>query len=188
RYRSMGGSAVQEWTLRVNMFEAMLYATLATLKHQGVWSGEVVPINPNKVGKYWLRGNEEGGSRSETKTKAKKMEVVRGMVRDGWGVQLPEESGESGVPEGKEETSTLKKKKGILTKSGDLRKGGKFDDLADCLLQGLAWCRWQENRRAVWEMGEGVLEQLGAVDHPKQVAKSRKSRAPRAPRAGKGVG
>ncbi|KAL8636674.1 MAG: hypothetical protein Q9228_005958 [Teloschistes exilis] len=171
RYRSMGGSTVQEWTLRVNMFEAMLYATLFTLKQKGLWNGEVVPINPAKVGKYWLPGKSEKGKKPDSKTKAKKMEVVRGMVRDGWGVELPEERGESGVPEGDRETKLLKKNKGLLDKSGDLRKGGKFDDLADCLLQGLAWCRWQENRRAVWEMGQEVLDR-GRLDHVDHVNKA----------------
>ena len=35
---------------------------------------------------------------------------------------------------------------------------GKLDDLADCLLQGMAWIRWEENRRGVLE---GGLEALG---------------------------
>ncbi|KAL8685022.1 MAG: hypothetical protein Q9218_008015 [Villophora microphyllina] len=177
RYRSLGGSAVQEWTLRVNMFEAMLYSTLFTLKQQDVWEGEVVPINPSKIGKFWLRGDgDDGGAlRSEKKTKARKMEVVRDMVGNGWGVQLPEGSGDSDDKEENTEAKTRKKKTGLLTKSGDLRKGGKFDDLADCLLQGLAWCRWQENRRAVWELGEDVLEQMGAVgEQKKREVKKRK--------------
>lgn len=178
------------------MLEAMLYATLFTLKQQGVWTGEVVPINPAKVGKYWLSGKSEKGKKSDTKTKAKKMEVVRGMVRDGWGVQLPEESGESGIPEGDIEKIRLEKKKGLLNKSGDLRKGGKFDDLADCLLQGLAWCRWQENRRAIWEMGKEVLDQawLAPVPGPSKAERkdqeknSGKSKPSKARREGKVVG
>ncbi|KAL9576065.1 MAG: hypothetical protein Q9212_007414 [Teloschistes hypoglaucus] len=195
RYRSMGGSSVQEWTLKVNMLEAMLYATLFTLKQQGVWTGEVVPISPAKVGKYWLSGKSEKGKKLDTKNKAKKMEVVRGMVRDGWGVELPEESGQSSIPEGDEEAKLQKKKQGLLNKSGDLRKGGKFDDLADCLLQGLAWCRWQENRRAVCEMGKEVLDQawLAPVPGPSKAERvdqeknSAKSKPSKARRAGKGT-
>jgi cruciform cutting endonuclease 1 len=34
---------------------------------------------------------------------------------------------------------------------------GKLDDLADCLLQGLAWVQWEENKRLLLKKGVEVL-------------------------------
>ncbi|KAF2840638.1 ribonuclease H-like protein [Patellaria atrata CBS 101060] len=71
RFRSGGGAAIQEWTVRVNMLEAMVYAVLETLRaERGVnIDGEeevtfpaVWDVNPKRVGRFWL-GSEpvEGG-------------------------------------------------------------------------------------------------------------------------------
>ncbi|KAF7114316.1 hypothetical protein CNMCM5793_008268 [Aspergillus hiratsukae] len=59
RFRSGGGSAVQEWTLRVGVFEGMLYAVLHTLgcerrEGDGARPGPVVlGVEPRRVGAYW---------------------------------------------------------------------------------------------------------------------------------------
>lgn len=37
----------------------------------------------------------------------------------------------------------------VLTEEMENEKPGKLDDLADCLLQGIAWVRWEEERRAI---------------------------------------
>lgn len=139
----MGGSSVQEWTLRVNMFEAMLYATLHTLRRAGKWEGEVLPVEPNKVSRFWIGGEEKGKGKGE-KTKKRKMAVARELVGEGKEVRV------EGVAEG------------VLGEVTGKRKGkaAKFDDLADSLLQGLAWVRWEENRRLVREKGVDVLEEL----------------------------
>ncbi|UPX17122.1 uncharacterized protein EKO05_0007498 [Ascochyta rabiei] len=67
RWRSGGGSAVQQWTVRVNTLEAMLWAILETLKaappHQGTNAAKpkhdynVYAIDPKRVGQYWLSGH-----------------------------------------------------------------------------------------------------------------------------------
>ncbi|KAL8798028.1 MAG: hypothetical protein Q9182_007027, partial [Xanthomendoza sp. 2 TL-2023] len=164
RFRSMGGSAVQEWTLRVNMFEAMLHAICHAYSADGKWAGEVVPVMPGKVVKYWLDDENvveaverEGKRRSSSgsgneKSKARKMEMVREMVRCGRGVALQGQAREMGdrvIGKGEEKKRTAKGT-GL----------GKFDDLADCLLQGLAWVKWEENKRVVWSKGLNALEDL----------------------------
>lgn len=69
RWRSGGGSAVQQWTVRVNTLEGMLWAVLATLKGesahlpnthgethpQAIKPYEVFAVDPKRVGQYWLQ-------------------------------------------------------------------------------------------------------------------------------------
>lgn len=65
RWRSGGGSAVQQWTVRVNTLEAMLWAILETLKatqqcrdQLGKFGSkqdyQVYAVDPKRVGQYWL--------------------------------------------------------------------------------------------------------------------------------------
>lgn len=65
RWRSGGGSAVQQWTVRVNTLEAMLWAVLETVKRTRQCSVterearttkdfEVRAVDPKRVGQYWL--------------------------------------------------------------------------------------------------------------------------------------
>ena len=177
RFRSMGGSAVQEWTLRVNMFEAMLYAVLKTLHHQGIWKGSVWPIMPSKVGKFWLdglneermtkkrkskKGNgndmEDGSLKHAAKTNGKreKIELVNQWLQEGRRFELREGAKETG-------NAWLRKKKiggRKKTVDGEGGKLGKLDDLADCLLQGFAWVRWEANRRELFERGLEALDEI----------------------------
>ncbi|KAJ5963576.1 uncharacterized protein N7479_003452 [Penicillium vulpinum] len=64
RFRSGGGSAVLEWTLRVGLMEGMLYSVLHTLRQER--GGEIADlvvrgIEPKRVVRYWLEG-ESGPS------------------------------------------------------------------------------------------------------------------------------
>lgn len=45
-----------------------------------------------------------------------------------------------------------------LCGEGPKGKEAKLDDLADCLLQGMAWIRWEENKNAVLERGVEALD------------------------------
>lgn len=57
RFRSGGSSAVQEWSLRVGMFEAMLHSILYTLSRERPSSDwgvkDVQMVDPGRVGRYW---------------------------------------------------------------------------------------------------------------------------------------
>jgi cruciform cutting endonuclease 1 len=64
RWRSGGGSAVQQWTVRVNTLEGMLWAVLQTLYTERLTKGaktsdneklfKVFSADPKRVGQYWL--------------------------------------------------------------------------------------------------------------------------------------
>ncbi|CAG8891070.1 unnamed protein product [Penicillium egyptiacum] len=85
RFRSGGGSAILEWTLRVGLLEGMLYAVLHTLRQER--GGEVADlvvrsVEPRRVVRYWLeggsgisdpgKGDVGGKSKIEEKAKEKK--------------------------------------------------------------------------------------------------------------------
>lgn len=56
RFRSGGGSAVQEWTIRVGVLEGMLHAVLHTLRYtpgSELAGIEVQGIEPKRVVRYW---------------------------------------------------------------------------------------------------------------------------------------
>ncbi|KAL9099624.1 MAG: hypothetical protein Q9163_004899 [Psora crenata] len=158
RYRSMSGSGVQEWTLRVNMFEAMLYAVLETLRREGKWEGNVVGINPGRVQRFWLG---EGGLASESPPK--RITKVKRSVRNKMlKIQLVGkwlEAMDMFDLDGEAKTMGERYVKKTEEREGQ-GKLGKLDDLADCLLQGMAWLRWEENRRLIRQRGADVLKEL----------------------------
>lgn len=148
RFRSGGGPAVQEWTLRVGMFEFMLYATLHTLKAQGVHNSDVVPVLPPMVNRFWMSELEKGGSKIDSKPtsaamKRYKINQVKAILESGEALgRHLELSGQA------DELASE-----FLSKLNGNRRGAgttsipKLDDLSDCLLQGLAWVSWQEGRQ-----------------------------------------
>lgn len=166
----MGGSSVQEWTLRVNMFESMLYAVLQTYSALGLWHGSVYSVAPAKVNSFWLgkvldledssaeagltmvigkEKKKKEGNKKSARSKVAKIELVERWLREG-GIEFMGEAKEVG--------------RRYLDKRGFKRGGGedigKLDDLADCLLQGVAWIRWEENRVAIFENGLEAVEEL----------------------------
>ncbi|KAI1147544.1 mitochondrial resolvase Ydc2 [Nemania diffusa] len=60
RWRTGGAAAIQQWTVRVNTLEAMLHASLHTLRDLGAWDGDVVCIQPQRVGQLFLDGLDLG--------------------------------------------------------------------------------------------------------------------------------
>ncbi|KAK0926260.1 hypothetical protein LTR29_017892 [Friedmanniomyces endolithicus] len=209
RFRSGGGPAIQEWTVRVNMLEAMLWACLATLREAsslgrngvGARAGEfpaVFEVLPARVAGFWVgdpdldlrltaetfaspnpaaRRIDAGptavpGSSSSGRMRVQKKDkvaVVRGWLdshHNGNGNPNPEPNGNGhsnpDVPlafsgeaariakaftaPSSRSNSRGTTKEGLVEREGSEERMGKRDDLADCLLQAVAWTRWEENR------------------------------------------
>lgn len=170
RFRSMGGSAVQEWTLRVNMFEAMIYAVLKTFSERGFWKGVVHPIAPSKVSNFWITNKhgalKEGPGSKSAKTKTAKIELVADWLEEGAPFKLDGAAGQlaaaylkktrrAGKSPTKQKKLSASKEQGVVQDSM-----GKLDDLADCLLQGMAWVKWEKNRRLILAKGAEALNEL----------------------------
>ncbi|OOQ82159.1 hypothetical protein PEBR_41856 [Penicillium brasilianum] len=72
RFRSGGGSAVQEWTIRVGVLEGMLHAVLHTLRQEsgsGLAGLQVQGIEPKRVVRYWEDIDLTTGREAEEGTK-----------------------------------------------------------------------------------------------------------------------
>jgi cruciform cutting endonuclease 1 len=136
RYRSAGCSSILEWTVRVNMLEAMFHAVLYTVAQQCAQFNFVVhSVSPRRMTQFWLDDIEE--KLNSRQTKLAKVGIAKEIVA---GKRIPISfSGEAEK----------------VAKGFDLRIRGssgerKFDDLADSLLQGLGWLRWNNNRASTF--------------------------------------
>ena len=181
RFRSMGGSAVQEWTLRVNMFEAMIYAVLKTFSELGGWKGTVHTVTPAKVSNFWLSESQAGGTgikgSKAARTKTAKIGLVEEWLREtlkpkgprrlaGYSSSRFELHGQAA----KMVEAFVDKRRGSKTipANNDMNRSssrsekvqvGKLDDLADCLLQGMAWVQWEKNRELIVAKGIEALDE-----------------------------
>ena len=193
RFRSGGAFAVQEWTIRVNLLEHMIWACLETLRAQTRHDASadsdslmaavkalegIHAVSPAKVAKFWCSGEPQElgpeptgwdtgvtSSRSVMKiSKADKVAVAQGWV-DQWKAGREDERIKAQVDFAGSAVETAnvfqsasakrktRKRKG--DDQDDVKESiGKLDDLADCLLQGVAWVKWGENRRRLAEMVE----------------------------------
>ena len=152
RYRSGGGAPILEWTLRVNMLEAMFHAVLHTLSRQRIHPDFVVhSVSPRRVTQFWLADIEEKLNSRETKLA--KIEVARDMIAGKrMSIEFLEESNEVA--------------KGFDARLGGSSGGKKVDDLADSLLQGLAWLKWDTNRTTTF------AEIMATDDDPREIKAS----------------
>lgn len=171
RFRSMGGSSVQEWTLRVNMFEAMIYAVLKSFQSQSLWTGTVHPVAPGKVANFWLEATKpekstpvpESTSTKPVNIKAVKIDIVARWLEDKTHFALEGRTAELGrayLQKRQGRKRIMAEEKEALGSAGAAlvpAEIGKLDDLADCLLQGMAWIKWEENRRGVLDRGLEAL-------------------------------
>lgn len=160
RFRSGGRAAVPEWTIRVGVFEGMLYAVLRTLVEEGKLRVQVEPMQPTFVNRYWL---EKGDEEKSTAIRHSGREVKRAKI-DLIGQMLTEKANPPSVLISEDLRPFASDFVSIWQK--DRRKDGlgtngisKLDDLADCLLQGLAWVEWQNRRRRIHVLGRDGLEQ-----------------------------
>lgn len=161
RFRSMGGSGVFEWTLRVNSLESMLYAAFATLKQLDRWPGGrmegVVARNVLEFMAVAQGGEEAAKIWSKTghhDNKNIKKAIVGRMLQSGRGVRIDEDGQLGAVVKEYLEKWNARGKRGKAGSEG-LKK---LDDLADCLLQGIAFVSWQENKKRLLEGGVEALE------------------------------
>ncbi|ROW00538.1 hypothetical protein VSDG_03241 [Cytospora chrysosperma] len=161
RFRSMGGSGVYEWTLRVNSLEAMLYAVLTAMRRLGRWpGGRVEGVVARNVLEFMVLQEKVAGvdvaeiwGRDAENKKVKKAIVGR-MLAAGEGVSVSA----GAEPVAREYLDVWNGKVRGQKKSESFKK---LDDMADCLLQGIAFIRWQENKRRLIEGGvEAVEDQM----------------------------
>lgn len=190
RFRSGGNAAVQEWTIRVNMLEHMMWACLKTLRAQAHSDTAPPPadavidaaksleavygVSPSKVAKFWCGGLPQdfnpaaeiprgGATMNSTRTRVKVDKKDKVAVVQTWVDQWKAGSGKGSVHldfEGQAEGTARafqsgdgrrRRKKSQDDSTEDVEAIGKLDDLADCLLQGVAWVKWEENRRKLAE-------------------------------------
>lgn len=169
RFRSGRGAAVQEWTLRVNSLEAMLWASLETMRtHSPAGSGAIFPttieMSPQRIAAFWnARGKdwsltdegldallppETSQSKKRAVDAADGAAVKRGMEK-AEKIALVKTWLEHGDVDVKAEVQPLANAfmhAGRASKAqGDLVIGKK-DDLADCVVQGVTFGLWQRNR------------------------------------------
>jgi cruciform cutting endonuclease 1 len=151
RFRSGGQAAVQEWSIRVGVFEAMIYATLQTLKDRAIFESRVFPILPASVNRFWLESAEpsEPAPRmvsarvsSGREVKLQKIQLVKQILVAGKSHDIDLTFGDAALEAKALLAMTQEERKSQGAASSVL----KLDDLSDSLLQGLAWIQWQKHR------------------------------------------
>ena len=192
RWRSGGGAVVQEWTLRVNTLEALLWGGLAVARQEGLWRGAcpsddvgktdrgVWAVDPGRVARWWLKdvtaGTSEAakgkkastGSRwasaaTKTNVKRQKLAVVGDWLESGTQVRFVGDAAETRAAFLDRWRSKGRRRTGADVDADHLQAGGaetKLDDLADCLLQAVAWLRWEEHRKMIQERGVDAVHEM----------------------------
>jgi cruciform cutting endonuclease 1 len=93
RFRTARSSSVQEWTLRVGVFEGILYGVLHTLQQVGhCMVVDQQMIDPARVARYWqmdltpkpkkMKANRKARPNSPREVKKMKIDLVAGWLRD----------------------------------------------------------------------------------------------------------
>jgi cruciform cutting endonuclease 1 len=167
RFRSGGGSNVQEWTIRVNTLEAMLYAVFSTLAAHDHWRGTLQPMDPKRVTTFILGDRRDGEAEDKPASKPSpsavskrqklaKIQLVGNWLREGMGVT-------PAADQAKDAAALFLDRYQYMSNRGNARRSQplrtmlseeskepltKLDDMADSLTQGVTWFRWQANTAA----------------------------------------
>lgn len=177
RFRSNSAAAIQEWTVRVNMLESMLWAVLRTLgsrqrassssnspKKRGNDLGfpDVRDVNPSRVGAFWIHRDAESPTRKIDKKD--RINFLRSWIAEpARSIELEFAPETQQLRDAFASGTTGQKGKRAHAKADVVdvptakatepqeEKVGKLDDLADCLLQAAAWVQWEANRRLISE-------------------------------------
>ena len=168
RFRSGGASAVQEWTIRVGVFEGMLHAVLRTLSVEHSLQVVVQGVDPGRVTRYWLESRaaqEHPRVGSAKESKKAKIDIV-GESLGSSEAALVDFAGSPGKDQGVVEVvdAFLARWKKKQPQDRGRKDGGtrsdvvKLDDFSDCLLQGVAWLRWQNKRLEMLQLGLKAFE------------------------------
>ncbi|KAG4302059.1 hypothetical protein PCK1_001734, partial [Pneumocystis canis] len=159
RYRTRTKNVIQEWTIRVNMFENMLHAIFRCFKEEKIWNdpeANILSIDPAKIASFLFGKNNilkqnpfanydlfkniliastnEGlidlSETSNLKYKKKKIELVDLLLKT------------DSIFDFKNTQITIRD---FISRKKEKNKL-KVDDLADSLLQGLSWIIWERNK------------------------------------------
>jgi cruciform cutting endonuclease 1 len=164
RFRSGGASAVQEWTIRVGVFEGMLHAVLKTLSEERGLPVIVQAVDPGRVTRYWLEGRAAKGKErinSGKESKKAKIDIVgNSLAGAGAGAAAlvdvspgSDYGSHHGVEKMVDAFLARWQRKNNHSRSGVTKDILKLDDLADCMLQGVAWLNWRSKREEVLHRG-----------------------------------
>lgn len=159
RFRTGGQAAVQEWTIRVGVFEGMLYAVLRALAEERKLHLSVEPMPPGRVNRSWLQDSTstelvQGKRLSGRDVKQAKIRLVCEMLEER-GTKSHFAVGKQLRPLTEDFIAVWKETK---TRKSTSHRIGKLDDLADSLLQGLAWINWQNNRVRLTSLGKEAFD------------------------------
>ena len=185
RFRSSGNSAVAEWTIRVGVFEGMLHAVLQTLREENKGKSRlpaVASISPARTVHFWLRGSGRSDDSLEPKKitgrdgKQAKIDIVGQSFLDPKHRLVDVAAGQAKAMEvafmekwhaTSKAAKVFTPKKIASAKANAERRAPKqfkLDDLADCLLQGMAWLEWQRMRQLVLQ-DLNSKEPMHAIQH-----------------------
>ncbi|PYI22100.1 ribonuclease H-like protein, partial [Aspergillus violaceofuscus CBS 115571] len=167
RFRSGGRAPVQEWSIRVGVFEGMLYAVLEALRHErgahpnsnsNSNSHAVYGVEPGRVSRFWSgRAATERPARKKKKSagevKKMKMDLVGHWLQNAAAATTTTTTSSSSSLAVADDQELHQWVEAYRTRwqtrrgaGAHLPEIGKLDDLADCLVQGVTWLEWQQMR------------------------------------------